>query len=175
MARSGINKQEIARMMREIEREFNKYTIKVPVEVEQLKLPKGFSTGGTTIYNGPVIHGNANGAQLAWSNSTVHQTQARTEQIAPGFEAIAQAVVSTLKGLPTAGLPDEDLHDAEAVVEEALAEITQPEPDRGKLRRAVAALKGLLAPIAAGLASGGAQGTAQEWAKTAIEQLGVSF
>jgi hypothetical protein len=46
----------------------------------------------TVIINGPVIHGNANGAQLAWGNQTVHQK--RIEQIAPGYEAVAQAVVN---------------------------------------------------------------------------------
>ena len=53
-------------------------------------------------------------------------------------------------------------------------EVTQPQPDRGKIRRAINALKGFLAPIATGLARGGGQG-AQEWAKTAIEQLGSPF
>ncbi len=57
---------------------------------------------------------------------------------------------------------------------EVLVEVTKPEPDRGKLRLAITALKGFLAPIATGLSKGGGEG-AQEWAKTAIQQLGTPF
>ena len=115
------------------------------------------------------------GAQLAWGNQTVNQQMGnRTEQIAPGFEAISQAVVGTLEHLRDVGLSDEDLRDAEAAANEVLGEVTQPEPDRGKIRRALSALKGFLAPVATGLSTGAGEG-AQEWAKTAIEQLGTPF
>ena len=60
MAKVSINRAGIAQMMREIQREFDKHPIKVPVDSDRL------STGTTTIFNGPVIHGDANGAQLAW-------------------------------------------------------------------------------------------------------------
>jgi hypothetical protein len=173
MTRVSINKREIARMMQEIQREFDKHPIRVPVQTDG-SIPAGTAPGHTTIYNGPVIHGNADGAQLAWGNQTVHQTQHRTEQVAPGFEAIAQAVVSTLAGLPEVGLAEDDQLDAEAAANEVLDEVTRPEPDRGKIRRALAALKGFLAPVAAGLLTGGAEG-AQGWARTAIEQLGSPF
>ncbi|MFI1700420.1 WD40 repeat domain-containing protein [Streptomyces bobili] len=152
-----VDRSEIARLMREVQQEFDKHP-----------------TANTTIYNGPVIHGNADSAQLAWGNNTVHQTQNCSEQITPGFEAIAQAVVRTLEGLSSIGLSEEDQQDAEAAANEVLDEATQSEPDRSKIRRALSALKGALAPAATGLAAGGAVG-AQEWARTAIEQLGVPF
>jgi hypothetical protein len=98
----------------------------------------------------------------------------RTEQIAPGFEAIAQAVVRTLEQLPVVGLPEDDQREAEAAANEILMEVTQPEPERGKIRRAITALKGFLAPIATGLSKGSGEGV-HEWAKTAIEQLGTPF
>jgi hypothetical protein len=80
---------------------------------------------GTSIYNGPVIQGDANGAQLAWNNEIVTQTAvSRTEQIAPGFEAIAQAVVRTLEQLPLVGLPEDDQREAEAAANEILVEVT---------------------------------------------------
>ena len=162
-------------MMRGIQNEFDKHPIRVPVRVDAPASPPGIPVGTTTIYQGPVIHGSADGAQIVWgSNNTVQQNQTRTESVAPGFEAIALAVVSLLRQLPAAGLPDEDLRDAKAAAEEVLAEVTQPEPDRGKIRRAVSAVKGFLAPIAMGVASGSAQG-ATEWARTAIEQLGTPF
>jgi hypothetical protein len=172
MADVTINKREIARMMSDIQREFDKHPIRVPVRTDTPSLPAGATAAHTTIYNGPVIHGNADGAQLAWGNQTVVQHQ--TQQVAPGFETIAQAVVSTLKQLPAAGLAEEDRQDAEAEANAVLSEVTQAEPDRGKIRRALAALRGFLAPVAMGLVTGGAEG-AHEWAKTAIEQLGRPF
>ncbi|GAA3787429.1 hypothetical protein GCM10022226_02150 [Sphaerisporangium flaviroseum] len=86
-----------------------------------------------------MIHGSVDGAQLAWNNSgTVNQAQNSGEQlITPGFELLAQALISTREGLPSLGLADEDLADAQAATDDALAEITQAEPDPGKLRRAV--------------------------------------
>jgi hypothetical protein len=173
MPRDGINRQAIAKMMRDIQREFDKHPIRVPVETDGPALPTG-ATYGSTVYNGPVFHGDANGAQLAWGNQTVNQIQNRSQQIAPGFEAIAQAVVRTLERLPAVGLTEQDQQDAEDAAREILTEVTEPEPDRGKVRRALSALKGLLAPVAVGLTAGTAEG-AQEWAKTAIEQLGTPF
>jgi hypothetical protein len=69
-------------------------------------------SGTTTIYNGPVFHGGASGAQLAWGNHKVSQTAANRADVAPGFEALAKAVVLTLEGLGAAGLSDEALQDA---------------------------------------------------------------
>ncbi len=182
MPQSGIDKRAIAKMMKDIQREFDKHPIRVPLQTKGPRFQRsgpGFYSGGIeergiTVYNGPVIQGSADGAQLAWGNQTVNQTVNRTEQIAPGFEAIAQAVVGTLEQLPGAGLSEEDQADAEATANEVLVEVTQPDPDRGTIRRALSALKGYLAPVATGLAQGGGEG-AQEWAKTAIEQLGTPF
>jgi hypothetical protein len=174
MQRTRVDKRAVAKMMKDIQREFDKHPIRVAIEVDDPELPAA-ANFGTSIYNGPVIQGDANGAQLAWKNETVTQTAiSRTEQIAPGFEAIAQAVVRTLEQLPVVGLPEDDQREAEAAANEILVEVTQPEPEPGKIRRAIAALKGFLAPIATGLSKGSGEG-AQEWAKTAIEQLGAPF
>lgn len=62
-----------------------------------------------TTYNGPVIHGNADGAQLAWDNTgTVNQSQTHNEQIAPDFVALAQAVTDTMRHLSAMGLAAQD-------------------------------------------------------------------
>jgi hypothetical protein len=170
-----INQHGIAQMAKEIEREFAKHPIRVPIEGEPSTSLPGVISGAMNVYNGPVILGNADGAQLAWGSQTVTQTQQqRTETITAGFEAIAQAVVSTLEQLPAAGLAKQDLRDAEAAANEVLTEVTQPTPDRGRIRRALVALKGFLAPVATGLAVGAGEG-AEDWARTAIEQLGVPF
>lgn len=168
-----INRQAIARMMRDVQREFDKHPIRVPVEADEGQLTGGRSPG-STVYNGPVIFGDANGAQLAWGNETVNQSQQHVEQIAPGFEVLAQAVVRTIEGLPRAGLTAEDEQAAEDAAKEVLDELTHPQPDSGRIRSGLAALKGILAPLAIGLTAGARDG-AREWAKTAIEQLGTSF
>lgn len=172
--RVTINKSAIDRMMRDIQREFDKHRITVPVYVAEPDVPvRGAVPGHTMINYGPVIQGSADGAQLAWNNAgAVNQTlNSGEQQIAPGFELLAQALVSTRDGLVGLGLADEDLQDARAAADEALAEVTQPEPDRGRLRRAVNVLKGVLAPVGAGLVAGVAAG-AQDFARTAIDQLG---
>jgi hypothetical protein len=173
MANVSINRQEIARMMRDIQREFDKHPIRVPVQADPPAVLGSIPGGTTTIFNGPVIHGDANGAQLAWGNDIVQQN--RTRPVTPGFEALAQAVVKVLEQLPRVGLAEDDQQDADEAAHEVLAEVTQPQPDRGKIRRALATLKGLLAPIAVGLAEGSAEGAAHEWARTAIEQLGKAL
>lgn len=175
MSNVSIDRQAIARLTRDIQREFDKHPIRVPIHADRLGLRLGDSVreGNTVIYNGPVIHGNADGAQLAWNNSSVSQTQ-EGEQVAPGFEAIAQAVAKTLERLPEIGLAEEDLQDATEAARDVLSEVTRAEPDRGKIRRAISSLKGYLAPIATGFVTGVAAG-AHDWARMAIEQLGRPF
>ena len=174
MADVAINRQAIARMTREIQREFDKYPIRMPVQANPPVLPDGLAGTTTTIFNGPVFHGSADGAQLAWGNQAVDQTQNRTEHVTPGFEAIAHAVVKTLEGPPGVGLAEDDHQDAQAAARDILAEVTVPEPDRGKIRRGLSSLKGFLAPVAMGLVTGSAEGV-HEWARMAIEQLGRPF
>lgn len=166
--RVTIDKAAIARMMRDIQREFDQHKIRIPVSAESA----GILPGGTTnVYNGPVIQGDANGAQLAWGNETVHQNQHNIEEIAPGYEALALAVTRTLEGLAAVDIPEEDRRDAETAATEILREVTRSRPDRGLIRRSVSALKGLLAPLALA-AQAGVSDEVRDWARTAIEQLG---
>lgn len=174
MTKVSINEHEIARLMGKIQREFDKYPIRVPIQADSDISPDTLNRGNTTIYNGPVIHGDANGAQLAWGNRDVRQARDRTEQISPGYEAIAQAIVKILEQLTVSGLPGDEQQDVELAANEVFAEITQSEPDRGKIRRALSTIKGALAPVAMGLVQGAGSG-ADEWARTAIEQLGKHF
>ncbi|MET9586023.1 hypothetical protein ABZY10_23540 [Streptomyces sp. NPDC006539] len=122
-------------------------------------------------YDGPVFNAAVSGAQFAWNNDTVTQNQQNNSAVAPGFEALAELVTDLLRQLPQAGLADQDREDADSAAREVLATITQPEaPEPGRLRRAIAMLKGALAPVATGVVAGTAVG-AQEWARTAIEGL----
>lgn len=165
-----INPRAIKQMTREIQREFDKHPITVPVETNAHGVVP--LTPVSTNYYGPVVNVQGDGAQLAWDNQSVVQNQVdATQQIAPGFELIAQAVTSTLKQLAAAGLNPQDQADAEAAANEVLTEVVREEPDSGRIRRGITALKGLLSPVAIGLHTGAADG-AQEWAATAIQQLG---
>ncbi|WP_328687191.1 hypothetical protein OG879_06635 [Streptomyces caniferus] len=122
-------------------------------------------------YDGPVFHAPVTGSQFAWNNDTVNQNQQNNSAVAPGFEALAELVTGLLRELPRAGLADRDREDAESAAGEVLEAIAGPAaPEEGRLRRALAMLKGALAPVATGLATGTAVG-AQEWARTAIEGL----
>jgi hypothetical protein len=122
-------------------------------------------------YEGPVFNAPASGNQFAWNNETVTQNQRNDSTVAPGFEALAQLVTDLLRQLPQAGLADHDREDAESAAREVLATVTRPDPpEEGRLRRALAMLRGALAPVATGVVTGTAVG-AQEWARTAIEGL----
>jgi hypothetical protein len=98
----------------------------------------------------------------------------RREQIAPGFEAIAAAVVNALDQLPALSLSEQDHQEAEAVAYQVIDEVTQSTPDRGWIRRGLTALKGFFWPVAKGLSTGAGEG-AQELAKTVIQELDKAF
>ncbi|MFJ8359294.1 hypothetical protein [Streptomyces sp. NPDC093984] len=122
-------------------------------------------------YDGPVFNAGVSGAQFAWSNNTVTQNQQNNSAVAPGFEALAMLVTDLLRELPQAGLADPDREDAESAAREVLATIARLDaPEDGRLRRALAMLRGALAPVATGVVAGTAAG-AQEWARNAIEGL----
>jgi hypothetical protein len=173
-----INKQAIARMQRDIQREMNKHPVTVPVQMET-PTSHGWSTDSArndvTNFYGPVIYGDANGAQLAWNNGSVSQTQNSTPQdIAAGFEAVASAVAQLLQEVPGSGL-DQDARDRLAEpAAEVLTEVVETEPDKGKIRAALERIKGVLAPAALAITTGAAEGAA-EWAKHAISSLDVPF
>ncbi|MEV4424336.1 hypothetical protein ACN9M0_11150 [Streptomyces sp. R-07] len=122
--------------------------------------------------DGPVFHGGqVSNAQFAWNNETVTQNQQSNGVVAPGYETLAERVNELLRELPRAGLAELDREDTQQAAEEVLAEITGPEPvEAGRVRRALAALRGALAPVATGVAAGTAAG-AQEWAVAAIGGL----
>ncbi|WP_329120830.1 hypothetical protein [Streptomyces sp. NBC_01353] len=121
-------------------------------------------------YDGPVFHGSASHNQFAWNNETVTQNQQVNGEVAAGYEALAERVAELLRQLPEAGLAQQDREDAEAAAGEVLEVITQPEPEAGRVRRALATLRGALVPVASGVAAGATVG-AQEWARAAIEGL----
>ncbi|MCX5423606.1 hypothetical protein [Streptomyces sp. NBC_00078] len=128
------------------------------------------SAGTTNHYTGPVFHGDVNGAQIAWNNQNVTQTQNTMEQVTPGFEKLAEAVTQTLAQLSQFGLPPEDAEDASASANEILVEVVSPSPDRGRIRRSLATLRGFLQPVATQAALGTGEGS-HDLAKAALDHL----
>lgn len=166
-----INKRGIEKMMREMQREFNKHPIRVQVEADDLGPPSGVGNapGGVTNYYGPVVQVNGNRAQVAWGDS-VSQNQDGAQEVAHGYEALAAAVVEIRRGFHDAGLEDDERREAEAAADDLLREITVPSPEAARVRRSATLLKGFLASI---LAGGGENigESAAEWALTGIRQL----
>ncbi|MFD3662301.1 hypothetical protein ACFWVF_17115 [Streptomyces sp. NPDC058659] len=125
-------------------------------------------------HHGPVFNAGVSHAQFAWNNETVTQNQQSNggSTVAPGYEALAELITGLLGQLPQAGLADRDREDAEAAAQEVLTEITRTDaaPEEGRLRRALAGLRGALAPVATGVVAGTTVG-AQEWALAAITGL----
>lgn len=165
-----INKQGIARMTRDMQKEFDRHPIRVPVQADLPELPD-ISHGATVTYNGPVIYGSADGAQLAWNNGAVSQSQAgEPAQIAEGFEALASIVAEILRQLPATGLSGEDQEIAAEAGNEILVQLTQPVPEPGKIKRAAATLRGVLVQLAIAAETGVGQAVT-EWAKEAVKHL----
>lgn len=135
----------------------------------------GGSTGtssnsvATNIYNGPVINIAGNQAQLNWED--VRHPDARGEQTALDFEQLARSVLMTMRNLHSCGLDENDLAIAESTGRDVLEEAARPEPDRGSIRRGLAALRELLNPLATGAAAGAEEG-ARELARAAVDQFG---
>ncbi|WP_328349679.1 hypothetical protein OG800_03050 [Streptomyces sp. NBC_00445] len=94
------------------------------------------------------------------------------QRITPGFEALAEAVADAVRHLSAAGVPDDVREDASDLATTIRAEVARDEPDPGTLRRAVATLKGYLAPIAITTATAGAAVGGEETAHVLIERLG---
>ncbi|WP_211275599.1 hypothetical protein [Actinoplanes rectilineatus] len=126
--------------------------------------------GPTTVHHGPVIHGDAQGNQWAWGNHDVTQHQSNKD-VAPGFEALAEAVAAIVARLPAYQLGPDDRQDAEDAAAGVLEEITGADPEPRRVRRAVAALRGFLVPIAANAAGTEVQALAQQ----GIDQLNAAI
>lgn len=165
-----INKQGIRQMTREIEREFAKNPVRVPLQADPsaVQLPPATTVNN---YNGPVVTVTGDHAQLAWNNHDVTQTQEHTEQVAAGYEELADLVTRLLASLHSLSLDSEDETEAHATSETILREVVKTEPDGGIIKRSVTMLKGLLAPVASGISKTISQESA-EAAQQMIESLG---
>lgn len=95
--------------------------------------------GATTVnnYNGSIVTVRGDHPQLSWDNQNVDQTQERIEQVAPGYEQLAQLLTDVLA--PSAPSLDEAPHGlsgptnspfATVCVAQGHARLQQVVPDR---------------------------------------------
>lgn len=145
----------------------------IPVETDTSGI--GFQPAATVNnYHGPVVTVTGDNAQIAWGNDTANQTQNCVQRIAPGYEELAELVTDLLANLRTFDLSEGDVVDVRNSAETVLAEVVKEEPDDGIIKRGVTMLKGLLAPVAAGVGAGVSAESA-EAARTLIDALGTSL
>lgn len=147
-----INREGIRQMTRELEREFAKHPVRVPIEVDS----QGDTwplRSATTVnnYHGPVVTVNGDGTQLAWNSTSVHQSHERVEQVAAGYEDLAQIITDLLANVDRLSLTQGDVEDLRANADAVLQQVTTEDPDQGAIRRAVMMIKGLLAPVGVGV------------------------
>lgn len=126
-------------------------------------------------HHGPVIHGGVHNSQLAWNNRNVTQSFAHTEQVAPGFEEVAQVVAKVKRQLDDLGLPEADARNAGENADAVLAEVVKPKPDRGIVRTCLTTLQGVLAPLALGLLTGAREGAVETGKKLVHALTQLSF
>jgi hypothetical protein len=88
----------------------------------------------------------------------------------PDAAALAALIRQILGDLPSVGLDRRAEAELREAGEKVLGEAEKPTPDPGALKRALLALKGLLAPIVVGVSTGAGKG-AEDWARTAVEHL----
>lgn len=171
--RFEINRQAVQQMAREIEREFAKHPVRVPLEAQPgATVPPAPATVNN--YHGPVVTVTGDHAQIAWNKGRVSQTQENSETISPGFEVLAEIITTLLASLPTLPLDHEDANDVKTSSDEILRQVVTAEPDRGVIRKAVTIIKGLLAPIASGIGAA-VTDESTELSRTFIESLGNSI
>lgn len=163
-----INKKAIKDMTREIEREFAKNPVRVPLEAD----PANGLTPATTInnYNGPVVTVSGNHSQVSWGNDVSVQTQSQTQEIAPGFEQLATMVTDFLANIQVFPFDEQEASDARDAAQTVLAEVVKTEPDKAAVRKSATLLKGLLAPFAAGLSKAVSEESADA-ARSLIESI----
>lgn len=170
----SINKQAIAKLNKELEREFAKTPVKVPVVADPARGSIAPQSSTVNHYYGPTVTVNGNHSQIAWGDGGISQAQGNISQITEGYEDVADVVAGILSKLDSLPLNANENEDARSSAEELLAEVVKPEPDKGIIRRGATMLKGVLAPVAAGV-NQAATSESADYARKAIEAIGAAI
>ena len=143
------NQRGLDELQRRLQKEFDKRPMTIPVQTDPRSVvPPAASVVNN--YHGPVVTVNGDRAQIAWDNESVTQNQ--TSDIAPGYEDLARLLTELLAELEGFALTPDDHRAVTDEAEAMLAEVTKEKPDVSLLRRGATFVKGLLAPIATGVA-----------------------
>lgn len=164
-----INKRAIEKMSRDLEREFAKHPVRIPLQADTsgINLPAAATVNN---YHGPVVVVHGNNAQLAWNNGG-KVSQSQDQAIASGYEDLTRLITDLLANLDDLGLAASEADDVRETAETVLGEVVKEQPDKDVVRKGITLIKGALAPIAAGIA----QAATSESSKAAvrlIEHLG---
>lgn len=167
----SINKRAIAKMQKDIQREFDKRPVEVPIKADPTTGSGASQQPTVNHYHAPVVTVNGGQAQVAWGDGTINQQQENVRQVADGYQDLARIVADILAKLDNLPLTDEDNQYARENAEALMGEVVKADPDKGVVRRGVILLKGLLASITTG-ANQAVTAESAEFAREAIEGLG---
>lgn len=158
-----INKRGIREMSKELEREFAKHPITIPVQAEGSPRPISVVN-----HHAPVIYGGVSNSSMVWGNGQANLSQ--NSQTGAGQEDLVSALERILKQMPRDQLPAEDVEDLEAASSQVLEEVRSSQPEQAHAKRGLRTMLRILNPIAQGLQAGASEG-AQSWARDAIQSL----
>lgn len=173
-----INQHGINRLMKDLQKEFGKHRLVVPVEAEsddmssfaRANIVNNYNTGSGPVFN----QSNVNHSQFASGNRHVAQEMGSDASTSPELQQFIDKISKIIEELDENGIQGETRAEADEAASEALTEATKDEPDNTLVRRAVNTLKGALLSVANGLTTGAAAGS-QAWAQKAISDLSVPF
>ncbi|MBN6037738.1 hypothetical protein [Amycolatopsis sp. 195334CR] len=124
----------------------------------------------TVINNGPVIHGDANGSMQIAVGDHNSMLQLSRQEVTPGHEALATLITQILREIKGFNLVGDDEEIIRESGQEVLEETTSQQPQKSRIRKSIAAVKGVLSGVAHGAATGANEG-AQELAKNMLTEL----
>ena len=145
-------------LQRDFEREARRNPIKIPIEPESIPQVRNVSGERTSpnlpmvqnnTYNGPVVHGDGSSIQFA-SKISGDVNQNQEEQVADGFEQLAEVIGKLIANLPHLGLTGDEAEELSEAANTVLQETTSEAPDHSLISRGVNQIKGLLTAVALG-------------------------
>lgn len=146
-------------LQRDFEREAKRNPIRIPIEPESIPQARNVSSERTSpdlplvqnnTYNGPVVHGDGASIQFA-SKISGDVNQNQEEQVADGFEQVAEVIGKVIVNLPQLGLKGDEAEELSEAANTVLRETTTEAPDRSVISRGINQIKGLLSAVALGV------------------------
>lgn len=147
----SINKRAVSKFQKDIQREFDKRPIEVPINADTARLSGASQPSTVNHYHGPTVTVNGDQAQVAWGDGTISQERRDVSEVAEGYRDLARILADILAKLDNLPLTEEDNQYTRENAEALLTEVVKAEPDNGVVRRGVTLVKGLLASIATGV------------------------